>query len=131
MIERKILVLMSALLLGSPALAVDWNSLSSEQRTLLRGYESGWEALGEEQQQRLSTGSERWLKLDADQRDSMLQRYQRWNGLPADQQKRLLERLETFRTLSPGSSVEFGIDSSGFAKCHRSRKNGCASVSGP
>ncbi|HAK52929.1 MAG TPA: hypothetical protein DCM54_13650, partial [Gammaproteobacteria bacterium] len=65
------------LLLGLcfPALAAEWNDLTTEQRKVLAPYEDQWSEFSEQRQSQLAKGAARWAEMNEKSREETRQRF--------------------------------------------------------
>lgn len=80
---------------------IDWQTLSTEEQTLLAPFAEKWEGLPPGRQQRLRKGIKRWTLLTPEQRARAKKRFARWKKLPPEKRQRVRQRFERFMTLPP------------------------------
>ena len=81
---------------------VAWDSLSSEQQTLLNDVKDSWDQLPAQRQQRLHKGANRWGQMTNGQRNQAKLRMKRWKSMDADQRQKIRDRFQRYKDLTPG-----------------------------
>lgn len=83
------------------AQGIDWQSLSTEEQTLLAPFAEKWAGLPPGRQQSLRKGIKRWTQLTPEQRARVKERFARWQQLPPEQREQVRRRFEHFMSLPP------------------------------
>lgn len=78
---------------------IPWDSLSSEEQSLLAPFADNWVSLPAERQQRLRKGIKRWSQLSPEQRVIIKERFTRWQQLPPEERQRVRRRFDHFMAL--------------------------------
>jgi hypothetical protein len=83
------------------AAALDWSTLSAEQRRLLAPFAAGWTTLPAAQQQQLHANAAHWQQLEPAAQARLQQRLAQLLALPAPQRQQLRLRHQRHAGLSP------------------------------
>ena len=80
-------------LFSAVAVAVDWQALSTQEKTVLKQFESQWTALPTQQQEKLQLGANRWISMDASKRSQTLAKFENWQKMDPQQREKLQQKL--------------------------------------
>jgi len=85
--------------LFSPSWAgsLSWDSLSNQEKTILKSYQTQWLNLTTDKQSSLK----RWASLPSEQREHIRSQYSQWKELSPDYRMMLRMKLEHYRSLPP------------------------------
>ncbi|PTU31441.1 hypothetical protein CJD38_08865 [Stenotrophobium rhamnosiphilum] len=86
--------------------AVEWNSLSSAQQTVLLPMQKNWASLPSARQDKLALGAARWTAMTPQQRTEAQQRLQFWKTLTPQQQAATLAKRNDYRKMSPAQRLQ-------------------------
>lgn len=78
-----------------------YNSLSPEEKTMLKKRYQEWESLPEQKQQMLRHRMEKYKQLPPEERERFQKRHRQLQKLPPDERYRIREKLRKWDSLSP------------------------------
>ncbi|MDQ5769839.1 DUF3106 domain-containing protein [Thiothrix subterranea] len=99
-----LLTMMALLLAGGNAMAgsVTWESLSDNEKSVLKAFQSDWSSLSDKTQGNLK----RWAAKPATERSRIKQRFGDWQQLSAAQQKKIAKQLKRYKAMSPAQKAK-------------------------
>lgn len=107
-----LLVLMSGC--SAANAAVDWNSLSPAQQSVLAPMQANWATLPSARQEKLAVGAARWSAMTPQQRAEAQQRLAFWKTLSPQEQAATLAKRDEYRKMSPDQRLKLQQAQQGF-----------------